>query len=77
MPIRDKGKYNCKKCEKEFEWLYFESNRNGQVEDIPNTEQGKKLVYQYDKLGKKIFIHVNCPYCGFENSIIKDEKNET
>ncbi len=71
MPIKYTSKHTCEKCNKTFEWIYFEkirTNINKEktiAEIIPDL---KDIPYYIRKnIDGKYDVRMNCPHCGWDN----------
>jgi len=75
MPIKFTGKHICEKCKKEFEWNYFELQRQKDKFDMPIVEEipRKILVHNFYKNNEGNYsVEVNCPFCDYDNQFSFD-----
>ncbi|MBQ8619306.1 MAG: hypothetical protein IJ418_17635 [Clostridia bacterium] len=80
MPIKYSGKHRCDKCQRIFEWAYFETIRQSasssfyQVEALPDT---KLLVHRFVAREDGSFDATkNCPFCDYYNRFVFDPTAE-
>ncbi len=80
MPIKYSGKHRCDKCQKVFDWAYFEPLRQSahsslyQVETLPDA---KLLVHRFDAREDGGFNAAkNCPFCDHYNRFVFNTTDE-
>ena len=69
MPVIFKSVHVCEKCSHEFEWMYFELEKqplssNLYVEKIPKGLKAHRVEMINEQTYK---VAVNCPKCYFDN----------
>jgi len=76
MPVIDKGTHQCEKCNREFEWVYFEFVRNHMSQSIYQVERmpdSRLLVRKYQDTTGRMIYRKNCPHCDYDNEICRDK----
>ena len=69
MPIIFEGEHICEKCQKSFNWCYFDffrRHRNG-VSDVDTIPNGKNIAHHVYPRGNVYSVEINCPHCDYEN----------